>query len=73
MAYGRMFAIRNAAPGLGPLRLDTVTDPRAYLKLSLRGSDGTLPRAPASLRQRQPCQPLLAVSAHSAPSPSRNY
>src|SRR2546423_3434821 len=41
--------------------------------LSLRGSEGTLPHAPASSRQWLPCQPLSAVSAHSAPSPSRDY
>ncbi|MCZ4512041.1 hypothetical protein O3Q52_28460 [Streptomyces sp. ActVer] len=35
VAYGRMFAIRNAALGLGLLRLDTVTNPRAYLKLNV--------------------------------------
>jgi hypothetical protein len=35
VGYGRMFAIRNAAPGLGPLRLDTVTNPQAYLKLNV--------------------------------------
>ncbi|MDG9709625.1 hypothetical protein [Streptomyces sp. DH10] len=35
VAYGRMFAIRNAALGLGLLRLDTVSDPRAYLKLNV--------------------------------------
>jgi len=35
VAYGRMFAIRNAALGLGLLRLDAVTDPRAYLKLNV--------------------------------------
>ena len=32
VAYGRMSAIRNAALGLGLLRLDTVTNPQAYLK-----------------------------------------
>ncbi|MEU2425505.1 hypothetical protein ABZ619_31600 [Streptomyces sp. NPDC007851] len=35
VAYGRMFAIRNAALGLGLLRLDTVSDPRAFLKLNV--------------------------------------
>ncbi|MFF7551014.1 hypothetical protein ACFZCU_46550 [Streptomyces canus] len=35
VAYGRMFAVRNAALGLGLLRLDTVSDPRAYLKLNV--------------------------------------
>jgi hypothetical protein len=35
VGYGRMFAIRNAAPGLGPLRLDTVTNPQAHLKLNV--------------------------------------
>jgi len=35
VAYGRMFAIRNAALGLGLLRLDTVTDPQTYLKLNV--------------------------------------
>lgn len=35
VAYGRMFAIRNAALGLGLLRLDTVTNPQAYLKLNV--------------------------------------
>ncbi|GAA2047929.1 hypothetical protein [Williamsia deligens] len=35
VAYGRMFAIRNAALGLGLLRLDSVTDPRAFLKLNV--------------------------------------
>jgi hypothetical protein len=35
VVYGRMFAIRNAALGLGLLRLDTVTDPQAFLKLNV--------------------------------------
>ncbi|WP_406021788.1 hypothetical protein OH802_21245 [Nocardioides sp. NBC_00850] len=35
VAYGRMFAIRNAALAMGLLRLDTVTDPQAYLKLNV--------------------------------------